>query len=76
MHILTAQRNLIIYTLGFKFKTMTSIFRQKRKLNEFTEVDYKGQKQITRRWVFSQKLEDGTYYSKSQVCCLGFSRKF
>lgn len=29
IHILAAERILMIYTLGFIFKTMTSIFKQK-----------------------------------------------
>ena len=41
-----------------------------------TEVDDKGKKRITGRWVFSQKLEDDTYHPRARyvVCC--FKEKF
>ena len=41
----------------------------------YTEVDDNGQKHITGRWVFSQKLENSTFRPKARYVVRGFQEK-
>lgn len=56
------------------FEAKTEELNKWKKFNVYTEVDDNGQKHITGRWVFSQKLENSTFRPKP-VCCSRISRK-